>query len=73
MGVQDWDETPEQKKARIEKILKKNSKEPTVCVSCLEVISDQDTLVNTPMGPYHGRPFTCVEGRSDRDIPWWQK
>jgi adenylate kinase len=68
-----WDETQEEKRARVDKILKLNSEKPLVCVSCQEIITDKHTLISTPFGPYHGTPFTCEEGRSDRDIPWYQK
>ena len=68
-----WEETPEEKKLRIDKILEENSKPPMVCVSCLELISDRETAVNAGFGYYHGAPYTCVEGREDRDIPWYQK
>ena len=73
MGVQHWGETPEEKRVRIDKILEINSKPPLVCVACLELISDDQTSVSGPMGPYHGYPYTCVEGRDDADIPWYQK
>lgn len=68
-----WEETQEEKHARIDKILAENSKPPMVCVSCLELISDRQTAISTPYGPYHGAPFTCIEGREDKDIPWYQK
>lgn len=69
-----WGETPEEKTARVEEILQRNSQEPLVCVACLEIISDRQTAISTPYGPYHGAPFTCVEdGRSDDNIPWYQK
>lgn len=73
MGVQDWDETPEEKHARIDKILAINSRKPLTCISCGEIITDQQTAVSTPHGYYHDYPMTCVEGREDRDIPWHQK
>jgi len=69
----NWGESPEEKKARIDRILEKNSQKPLVCVSCLEIISDRETSIPGPMGPYHGYPSTCVEGRDDRDVPWYQK
>lgn len=68
----NWDETTEEKHARVDEILERNSN-PLVCVSCLEIISDRETAVNAGFGYYHGAPYTCVEGREDSDIPWWQK
>ncbi len=70
-----WDETPEEKHERINKILEERTRKPVVCVSCNEVVSesDLDKVINTPYGPYHGSPFTCVEGRDDSDIHWSQK
>lgn len=69
-----WDETPEEKSKRIDEILKRNSEGPSVCVACLELISDRETAISTPYGLYHGPPFTCEEdGRDDKDIPWYQK
>ena len=35
----NWGESPEEKKARIDRILEKNSQKPLVCVSCLEILS----------------------------------
>lgn len=69
-----WEETPEQKHERVNKILEKNTEKPLVCVSCLKVIIDRESALSTPYGPYHGEPFTCAEdGRDDADIPWYQK
>lgn len=68
-----WEETPEEKHERINKILEERTRKPVVCVSCNEVIKDPETAISTPYGPYHGAPFTCVEGREDNDIPWYQK
>ncbi len=68
-----WEETPDDKSARVDKILALNSQTPLVCVSCLEIITDRETVVPGPMGPYHGYPYTCVEGRKDGGIPWYQK
>lgn len=73
MAVQDWEETPEEKHARIDRILEKNSEKPLVCVSCLEIISDRETAINAGFGFYHGAPYTCEEGRKEKDIPWYQK
>lgn len=68
-----WDETPEEKSKRIDEILRLNSKEPQICVTCLELISDNETAVIGSAGPYHGAPRDCVEGRKDENIPWHQK
>ena len=68
-----WEETPEEKHERIDRILVKNSQKPLVCISCLELITDQQTMISTSFGPYHGAPFTCEEGRNEKDIPWYQK
>ena len=70
-----WDETPEEKHERINKILEERTKKPVVCVSCNEVVadSDLDKVISTPYGPYHGAPFTCVDGRDDDDLRWDQK
>lgn len=73
MSLLHQKETAEERKLRIDAILEKNSQPPMVCISCLELISDRETAVSGPMGPYHGYPYTCVEGRSDEDIPWYQK
>lgn len=70
-----WEETPEEKHARIDKILERNTRTPIVCVSCGQVVSesDMDKVISTPYGPYHGAPFACVDGRDDDDIRWDQK
>lgn len=67
-----WEETPEEKHARIDKILEENCKRVVICISCGEVISSNQTVENTPHGPYHGSPMTCVEGRNELNIPWDQ-
>jgi hypothetical protein len=68
-----WDETPEETHAKVDEILARNTQEPKICISCQELITDRQTLVTTSHGPYHGWPMTCLEGRSDDDIPWDQK
>lgn len=70
-----WEETPEEKHERINQILEKRTRKPVVCVSCNEVVADKDldNVISTPYGPYHGAPFTCVDGRDEDDIPWYQK
>ena len=70
-----WEETPEEKHERVNKILERNTRTPVVCVSCNEVVAEKDlsNVISTPFGPYHGAPFNCVDGREDSDIPWYQK
>ena len=70
-----WEETPEEKHKRVDEILRKRTRKVVVCVSCNEAIteSDMDNVISTPYGPYHGAPFTCIDGRDDVDIPWYQK
>lgn len=68
-----WDETPEEKHERINQILERNTKPDTICVGCGAVISDEQSLIETAHGAYHGAPNNCVDGREEKDIPWWQK
>lgn len=70
----NWDETPEEKRERIDQILERNTRETRVCVACQTVISDTDNPIKTPYGWYHGAPFTCTEdGIDDADIPWYSR
>ena len=61
MQLVDPNESPEDKKARIDKILEINSTPPAICIACKELISRNQTLVQTPHGPYHGWPMSCIE------------
>lgn len=68
-----WEETPEEKHERINQILERNTKPDTICVGCGLVIFDEQSLIETAHGAYHGAPKNCVDGREEKDIPWWQK
>lgn len=57
------DETPEELHVRVDEILARNSQKPSVCIVCLEVITNRQTLVDTIHGKYHGWPMTCMDGR----------
>jgi len=56
------DETAEERSARIDDILKKNSFRG-VCISCNEDIRGDEPMLETIHGLYHDSPKTCVEGR----------
>jgi hypothetical protein len=73
MTFENWEETPEQKHERITRLLERNARADPICISCQNPVSSDQPLLTTEHGPYHGSPFTCVEGRKDEDIPWWQK
>lgn len=73
LDFSSWEETPEQKHERIDKILEKNTIADFICVACKEPITGTQKLLSTEHGYYHGAPMTCVEGRSDSDLPWWQR
>lgn len=61
MQLVDPNESPEEKKARIDEILRINSTPPAICIACKELITHNQTLVSTNHGPYHGWPLKCVE------------
>lgn len=70
----DPNESPEDKKKRIDEILRKNSNPPAICIACKEQISNNQTLVDTEHGPYHGWPKRCIEdgdpNYDDHDQPY---
>lgn len=59
----DPNELPEDRHARVDDLLKKNTKPIPICIVCKEQITARHTLVETIHGPYHGWPLTCQEGR----------
>lgn len=48
--------------SRADKIVEKNSRQLR-CISCLQPITEGQPLLETTHGPYHDRPFKCVDGR----------
>ena len=63
----DPDRTPEEVRANVNRILALNSRPIQICICCLEQITNNQTLVSTIHGPYHGAPKNCVEGREGED------
>lgn len=70
----DPNESPEDKKARIDEILRLNSTPTVICYACKSPITNNQTLVSTKHGPYHGFPLTCIEdgdpNYQDHDQPY---
>lgn len=57
-------ETPDQRHARVDKILEKNTTPLKKCITCLQPIDPEiHNLVDSRHGAYHGYPLTCVDGR----------
>lgn len=63
MELIDPNRNPEERKARVDKILEKNTEKQRLCISCMEPILSGQTVIETIHGPYHGLPLTCVNGR----------
>lgn len=63
MELIDPNETPEERKQRVDKILEKNTRKPRTCISCMNPILPNQAVIETIHGPYHGLPLTCVNGR----------
>lgn len=74
MQLVDPNETPEEKRARIDELLRLNSQPPAICFACKEEITKNQTQVATQYGPYHGPPMTCLEegdpNYQDHDQPY---
>lgn len=66
--VQDL--TLEERHRRVDEILARNSEPPKICISCLEEIPDNHSIINSRHGYYHGLPRTCEDGRPEH---WSQK
>ena len=74
MQLVDPNESPEEKKARIDEILRLNSQPTVICFACKTPITTNQTQVTTKYGPYHGFPMTCIEdgdpNYQDHDQPY---
>ena len=74
MQLVDPNESPEDKKARIDELLRLNSQPPVTCFACKQPITKNQTRVDTQYGPYHGSPMTCLEdgdpNYQDHDQPY---
>lgn len=74
MQLVDPNESPEDRKARIDELLRLNSQSPVFCFACKEPITKNQTQVDTQYGPYHGYPKTCIEdgdpNYQDHDQPY---
>ena len=70
----DPNESPEEKRSRIDELLRLNSQPPVTCFACKEPITKNQTQVDTQYGPYHGFPMTCIEdgdpNYEDHDQPY---
>lgn len=59
----DPNRTPEEVRANVDRIIELNSRPIRTCIVCLEQITNNQTLVESIHGDYHGAPKNCVEGR----------
>lgn len=57
------DESPAERAERINKILERNTQKPRLCISCMNPIRDDQAVIESIHGPYHGLPLRCVDGR----------
>ncbi len=62
-SIMHQDETAEERSARIDGILKKNSIQG-VCIACGGDILGTQEIVDSIHGKYHGSPLPCVDGRA---------
>lgn len=61
------DRTPEEIRANVDRILELNSRPLRFCIVCKEQITNNQSLVETKHGDYHGFPKTCVDGREEEE------
>ncbi len=70
----DPNESPEEKRYRIDELLRLNSQSQVICFACKEPITKNQTQVPTQYGLYHGFPMTCIEdgdpNYEDHDQPY---